>query len=261
MPFPVPLYPRRIEEVYVARLLRRVRAAQTLLGERLHGVLARMQADIDARALAAAQGDAASRRDSAETDALVLLGALDAVRRAFAQAFEPDPAGLEALAGHLDVFTTRQQQRVIRGTGVDLLHPRPLHGLYQTWTAENTALLRSLDERYFAGVTAAVLAAVRTSAPMDAITAALRTEYDRTRTRARLIGTDQVGKLNGAVTQARQTSVGVRRYTWRTRRDERVRPAHRALDGRVFAWNSAPSDGHPGSAVGCRCIAEPAPDE
>lgn len=46
-------------------------------------------------------------------------------------------------------------------------------------------------------------------------------------------------------------------YTWRTAGDDRVRHAHAALEGQVFAWTNAPSEGHPGAAPNCRCSAEP----
>lgn len=46
-------------------------------------------------------------------------------------------------------------------------------------------------------------------------------------------------------------------YTWRTMRDDRVRPTHAANEGRVFAWRDVPVTGHPGHAPNCRCKAEP----
>jgi hypothetical protein len=46
-------------------------------------------------------------------------------------------------------------------------------------------------------------------------------------------------------------------YTWRTTGDDRVRHTHSALEGQVFAWTDAPSEGHPGTAPNCRCWAEP----
>ena len=46
-------------------------------------------------------------------------------------------------------------------------------------------------------------------------------------------------------------------YVWRTARDERVRSAHAANQGRVFAWGDPPETGHPGEAPRCRCWAEP----
>lgn len=46
-------------------------------------------------------------------------------------------------------------------------------------------------------------------------------------------------------------------YTWRTAGDDRVRHTHAALEGQVFSWTNAPSEGHPGTAPNCRCWAEP----
>lgn len=46
-------------------------------------------------------------------------------------------------------------------------------------------------------------------------------------------------------------------YTWRTAGDDRVRHTHSALEGQVFAWTNAPTEGHPGTAPNCRCWAEP----
>ena len=46
-------------------------------------------------------------------------------------------------------------------------------------------------------------------------------------------------------------------YTWRSVGDDKVRDAHAALAGQVFAWASPPEGGHPGAAHNCRCWAEP----
>ena len=54
--------------------------------------------------------------------------------------------------------------------------------------------------------------------------------------RATLIARDQVGKLNGALTRARHEAAGIEKYVWSSSKDERVREAHRELDGRTFSW-------------------------
>lgn len=46
-------------------------------------------------------------------------------------------------------------------------------------------------------------------------------------------------------------------YIWRTRGDNKVRAAHAANNGKVFAWDNPPPTGHPGEDYGCRCTAEP----
>jgi SPP1 gp7 family putative phage head morphogenesis protein len=73
--------------------------------------------------------------------------------------------------------------------------------------------------------------------------------------RAILIARDQTNKFNGQLTQLRQTEMGVEEYRWVTAHDERVRPSHKARDGKVYRWDS--SDIKPGEEIRCRCIAQP----
>ena len=76
--------------------------------------------------------------------------------------------------------------------------------------------------------------------------------------RAKLIARDQLQKLNGVLVQARQQSIGVNGYIWRTSHDERVRQSHKDNDGKSYQWNSPPrGTGHPGEDINCRCVAEP----
>jgi SPP1 gp7 family putative phage head morphogenesis protein len=77
------------------------------------------------------------------------------------------------------------------------------------------------------------------------------------RSRARLIARDQVNKLNGQLTELRQSELGITRYVWRTVNDERVRESHAALDGKIFSWSEPPAEGNPGEPIQCRCYAEP----
>lgn len=46
-------------------------------------------------------------------------------------------------------------------------------------------------------------------------------------------------------------------YIWRSAGDERVRDAHAAVSGQVFAWSDSPVHGHPGNEPNCRCWPEP----
>lgn len=55
----------------------------------------------------------------------------------------------------------------------------------------------------------------------------------------------------------RKDDPSTERYVWRSRRDEKVRPAHRANDGHIFSWSTPPETGHPGTEPNCRCVAVP----
>lgn len=74
--------------------------------------------------------------------------------------------------------------------------------------------------------------------------------------RARLIARDQVGKLNGQLTQYRQQGIGVEKYIWRDSGDQRVRPRHQELDSQTFSWGDPPDEGNPGEPIQCRCYGE-----
>src|SRR5690554_5335210 len=63
----------------------------------------------------------------------------------------------------------------------------------------------------------------------------------------------QITLLQKAAALDRDTS----HYVWRTAGDGKVRRAHAANEGKVFAWNDPPPTGHPGKDHNCRCRAEP----
>jgi hypothetical protein len=104
-----------------------------------------------------------------------------------------------------------------------------------------------------------------------------------TKARAEFIARDQIGKLNGEITQRRMETVGLSMYIWETSGDERVRgnpggkypnarPSHYLMDGLLCSWNDSAvysQDGgktwidrpsgavllHPGQDYQCRCAA------
>lgn len=75
------------------------------------------------------------------------------------------------------------------------------------------------------------------------------------RRRAKGIGRDQAEKFNGQATEERNQKVGVDKYRWNTQEDQRVRLEHERREGKIFAWNNPPPDGHPGEPPECRCWA------
>lgn len=73
--------------------------------------------------------------------------------------------------------------------------------------------------------------------------------------RAGRIAADQTHKLNIALTAQRNIALGIDSFVWVARRDDRVRPLHRHYNGKIYKWNSPPSDGLPGWSYNCRCVA------
>lgn len=82
-----------------------------------------------------------------------------------------------------------------------------------------------------------------------------------TKSRADLIAVTEVGRTATTLTQARAESVGSTHYRWRTAGDSDVRASHRAMAGKIVAWNDPPTldnlTGHAGALPRCRCYPEP----
>jgi len=87
--------------------------------------------------------------------------------------------------------------------------------------------------------------------------AELSREANMAMRRIRVVARAESLQLGASANRVVQRELGVTHYTWRTRRDNRVRDKHRRRDGRRFAWADPPSDGHPGEPYNCRCVAIP----
>jgi SPP1 gp7 family putative phage head morphogenesis protein len=142
----------------------------------------------------------------------------------------------------------------------------------QAWQEENYTLIQSLGSDYIKQVNRAAEMAV-TGGLSPAELAKKIHKIDKTikASRVNLIARDQIGKLNGQITQARMESVGLEMYEWSTAQDERVRDSHADLEGMICRWDDfsvysedgktwkdRPSDWcpyHPGQDIQCRCTA------
>lgn len=126
---------------------------------------------------------------------------------------------------------------------------------------QNLSLITSLT-KFAVGELKKVLVEHR-GKPTKVLARAIEEEIGVTASKASLLARDQVLKLHGQLTENRHKEAGITRYEWNTSGDERVRPEHRALDGRVFDWSKPPIvslDGrheHPGGDYQCRCVAIP----
>lgn len=86
----------------------------------------------------------------------------------------------------------------------------------------------------------------------------LATEFGLSDSRAKLIARDQIGKVTSDLNRIRQQQAGIVEYDWMTAADERVRPLHRALNGKRYKYGEptgAEGGLGPGQPIRCRCIA------
>lgn len=162
-------------------------------------------------------------------------------------------------ADEVSGFNKRQFHAVVRSAyGVDIFKSEPwLADVLKQWESENIKLIRSIPQQALERMHGKIVNAVRSGKLVRDIRDEIRAEYGVTKNRADLIANDQIGKLNGQLTQERQKGIGVKSYKWRGALDERERDAHVEREGKSFSWDKPPEDGHPGEPIRCRCSAEP----
>lgn len=125
----------------------------------------------------------------------------------------------------------------------------------------NVALIKSIPEQYADRLQSLVLTAFQIGQTNDELAEVIKNLGQSTDFRARLIASDQMGKINGQINKARQQSLGVETYVWQSAKDERVRTDHRHKNGQTFRWDDPPTGGHPGEPIRCRCTALPNYDD
>ena len=175
----------------------------------------------------------------------------------------------EQAARQLDLFEQRQAMTLLRSVAVPGWEPGGhVERLLPFWIQEHTDLISRggtwrgkpiipLGEQVIEQIGEVVREGFAVGERHEVIARQIRQRFDVGRSRAKLIGRDQVNKLNGALMQEDFRAAGQHAYIWRTSRDERVRPSHAALEGTVQAWDSPPAIGHPGEPIACRCTPAP----
>jgi len=291
-----PRFPTAIETAYAAILLRRQRLIRRLVMERLPAALRRDEDDVtvvsavrgaveylvstsavsstettavlEAAVAAQAAGGSVAAAQAAEVVAEARAAAaadelrvvIRAVERSVVSVMPPDVQLPMPTAAAIDSSATSSVvASVDRVIAIDVLaDPRlsraSVRELQAAWARENVALIKTMEADMFADLEAEVLKAVAQG--RTDLAKILEQRFGVAENRAKLIARDQVAKLNGKITEHRQTSLGIKKYQWSSSGDERVRKTHRALDGKVFEWSDPPPEGHPGMPIACRCTAE-----
>jgi len=131
-----------------------------------------------------------------------------------------------------------------------------------SFTSDNVQLITKLGNDTISDIQGVVSRGIKQGQRHEEIAKEIQERFGVSKSRAQLIGRDQVSKFNGQLTEANQTSVGITEYIWRDSSDQRVRSSHAAHDGKKFKWSEPPADtGHPGQDYQCRCWAEPVFDD
>lgn len=167
---------------------------------------------------------------------------------------------MEEIGEEINNFNAQQFQKINQSVfGIDIFVDQPfLRDQLELFARQNAQLIESITEQELLQVSGVVERGLLQGSTFTDVARELSKRSGITGRRATLIARDQTQRLNSSLTRLRQESIGVEEYIWRTVGDERVRPTHRANNGKTFRWDRPPSvTGHPGNDINCRCIPEP----
>jgi SPP1 gp7 family putative phage head morphogenesis protein len=143
----------------------------------------------------------------------------------------------------------------------------------KAWQEQNYVYFQDMAGDYIKKINSAVEKAITGGlSPSQLAQQILKIDQSVSTGKANLLARDQIGKLNGQVTQARMEAAGLEMYIWSTSGDERVRESHALMDGGLCRWSDSSvysDDGgktwkprpsgavqlHPGQDYNCRCTA------
>lgn len=211
------------------------------------------------------QNELLGKRPDIKNDDFIddLNGALNNMQ-IFVNKNQDDPEVLASTVGSgISQFNQAQNTKIMHSAfGVNILQQEPwLTTQLDLFTQQNADLIKNIIDKSLHDIKGIVTRGFAQGTSLTDMTSDLRDRIGMTKRRAKLIARDQTSKLNGQLTQLRQTQNGVSSYVWTTAGDERVRPTHAMNEGQTFKWNDPPATGHPGSDYSCRCTAIPVLDD
>ena len=169
-------------------------------------------------------------------------------------------------AGRLvDEYNRGEFDAILKSIGINIFQGELwLADVSSHWIDANMQLISSVQDDMMRNIRAAirdrVLLTFEQGTTVKSLSSKINAITGVGQTRATLIARDQIGKLNGQLTQYRQSDAGIKKYEWSSSGDSRVRPLHEEYDGEIYSWNNPPAGGHPGIPIRCRCVALPVID-
>lgn len=253
---PKPTPPMSLERSYTRDLLDMMAYCKSLVDQRLVPKLAHYAQN-------SAPHFARKRTDDLMGD---LFGDLEWIRVAFARQYTDKELYRIALRSGeaLSALNKRNLSgQIKRVLGIDILSTDPKAGnIIEGWAQNNARMIKTVPDRYLYDVSQTTFNGFTEGKRWEEIADDLSERFGVSEWNAERIARDQINKLNGQLTEERQTDVGVTAYVWRTSMDDRVRDSHAANEGKTIQWDDPPLEtGHPGQSVMCRCWAEPVLDD
>ena len=183
-------------------------------------------------------------------------------------------AGLGKTADEAMEFSEKEFKKIIdKGIHVNVPTSAPWwDDMKASWAEDNYTLITSNARKYVEQINIlteqAIVNGMSPGKLKDEIFKATQSLSDK---HCKLLARDQMGKLNGQITQAQMQEIGLDLYVWSTSYDDRVRDSHALMEGLLCRWDDAsvcsydngktweprPAgavDLHPGQDIQCRCV-------
>jgi SPP1 gp7 family putative phage head morphogenesis protein len=213
---------------------------------------------LDLEALARAAVRDGLRQDSFVDDVLRVFRGFSVFQSRIVESRLEAVAAVES-TGQQDLF--RRQTKAL--LGVDIIAPVSPE-VSAGFVTENLDLIESWERETLERAKRALLHEIQAGTRIEQIKRILSGDFKLSRKKAALIASDQVLRLHGRLTEARQTEAGIEEYFWDSSQDGKVRPRHRELHGTRQRWDTPPivdlrsgRRAHPGQDYRCRCVALP----
>ena len=243
-------FPHGAELTYRKQLFKIVDLIDKSLNEILAPRLSTLQAELN------------SKRPQLKTDDYLSdLNGIIALMRVFVTNRQNKPEDIaETMGIDISQFNQKQLQKTMHTVfGVDVFTHEPwLSDQLDLFAQQNVDLITNLTDKALGDIKGIVTRGFAGGINLKDMSGQLKDRIGFTKNRAKLIARDQTSKLNGQLTQLRQTQNGISKYQWATAGDERVRPSHAEKEGNIYSWDNPPADtGNPGDDINCRCVAIP----
>lgn len=147
------------------------------------------------------------------------------------------------------------------------------------WVSDNVDLIKTVPNDMLGKMKETIEYGYSKGLSASDIGSLIQQNYSMSKRHAKFIARDQMAKLSANITRKEHEDAGVSRYKWSTSDDERVRPGHSILDGKIFEYNNPPEimewrqnkyGGYwvntgrrcnPGEDFNCRCVGIPVFDK
>lgn len=164
------------------------------------------------------------------------------------------------------------KEKAVNEFGVNAIGSRGLEPTVRAWAKDNVRLIKDMLASERNAIASIVSRGVGSGLSVKQVTKQIVEQTGVTTRRATLIATNEIGNLFGQIEKLENERLGFNLYEWATALDERVRPTHKAMRGKICRWDDATVykdsiddtewkprsaiggvNAHPSMEIRCRC--------